>query len=292
MLLLIFIFVFVGTAIAVYSFTHKLQMDQVHLPSDMTAQIGGKKSGESSKKILNFAAKFTDPLVRKTKASASDKLLRKLSLIGKPMNVSQFMALKFMLVVAVAFGIYTFMGGIKPMYLPFVLIGFILPDMWLNGQIKKRKNQILKDLPYIIDLLNICVGAGLDFMVAVNHVIHEFRSCAMVDELKTMVKEMQMGVSRRDSLKNLSARVECPEMNSFVRTLLQADRMGTPMTNALKMHAEELRAMRFQRGEEMALKAPIKLLFPLMAFILPVVLIIVAGPILIQFTQGGAIGKF
>jgi tight adherence protein C len=90
-------------------------------------------------------------------------------------------------------------------------------------------------------------------------------------------------------LKNLAARIKSQEINSFVRTLLQADRMGTPITTALKMHAEELRDIRFQKGEEMALKAPIKLLFPLLFFILPVVLIIVAGPILIQFTQGGAL---
>ena len=286
MLLLMFVFVFIGTAIAVYSFTNKMQMDQVHLPSDLTAE-GVKNERKGSKQLLNFAAKFTDPLVKKTKDSGSDKLRRRLALIGSPMNSSQFMALKVMLLIAGFVGLYMFLGSVQPMYLPIPLVGFILPDLWLNSQTKKRKSQILKDLPYIIDLLNICVGAGLDFMVAVNHVIHEFRACPVVDEFKTMAKEMQMGISRRESLKNLAARVECKEMNSFVRTLLQADRMGTPMTNALKMHAEELRAMRFQRGEEMALKAPIKLLFPLMAFILPVVLIIVAGPILIQFMQGG-----
>ena len=98
-----------------------------------------------------------------------------------------------------------------------------------------------------------------------------------------------MGSARRDALKSLSLRVNSPEVISFARTLIQADRMGTPIGEALKMQAEEIRLRRFQRGEEMGLKAPIKLLFPLLFFILPVVLIIVAGPILIQFTRGGFI---
>ena len=95
-----------------------------------------------------------------------------------------------------------------------------------------------------------------------------------------------MGSSRRDALKHLSERINSTEMASFVRTLLQADRMGAPIGEVLKMQAEEIRMRRFQKGEEAALKAPIKLLAPLLIFILPVVLIIVAGPILIQFTRG------
>ena len=124
-------------------------------------------------------------------------------------------------------------------------------------------------------------------MVAVNKVIDQFRPCTLIKELTILVHEIQMGNSRRDSLKNLAARINSTEMISFVRTLVQADRMGTPIGEALKMRSEEIRIRRFQKGEEQALKAPIKLLLPLLMFILPVVLIIVAGPILIQFTKGG-----
>jgi tight adherence protein C len=168
-------------------------------------------------------------------------------------------------------------------------IGFFFPELWLSSRIKKRQAETLRDLPHVIDLLNICVGAGLDFMVAVNRVTQEFRSCVLVEELKVMVQEMQMGSSRREAMKNLSKRINSPEIISFVRTLLQADRMGTPISETLKMQSEEIRIRRFQKGEEAALKAPIKLLAPLLFFILPVVLFIVAGPIVIQFTRGGMI---
>jgi len=96
-----------------------------------------------------------------------------------------------------------------------------------------------------------------------------------------------MGETRRAALKNFGWRVDMHEVHSFVRTLVQADRMGTPMSEALNLQAEEIRVKRFQTGESMALKAPIKLLFPLFAFILPVVMIIVGGPIILQFVRGG-----
>jgi tight adherence protein C len=274
---------FICFSLALFVLSSKRVLEDVSLPPEMKGLDRTKKF--ETKDILSFAAKYTDRLADKSGFAKGIKV--KLFSAGRPMNVSQFMALKFLLTIALPIGVYLILRPELPIMMMSIGIAYFLPDLWLTGQIKKRKKEILKDLPYVIDLLNICVGAGLDFMVAVNHVIKEFRPCVLVEELKVLVREIQMGLSRRDALKNLAARVKAPEVNSFVRTLLQADRMGTPITAALKMHAEELRDIRFQRGEEMALKAPIKLLFPLLFFILPVVLIIVAGPIIIQFNSGG-----
>jgi len=279
------ILLFISISLLAFLLTSKRVLEEVTLPPEMKGLPVSKKF--ESKDVLDFTARFTDRIVEKSSFSFTDKLKKKLFAAGRPMNISQFIALKFILIIGLPAGVYVLFHPEPPFLLAALVAGFFIPDMWLNGKLKKRKAEILKDLPYVIDLLNICVGAGLDFMVAVNHVIKEFRSCVLIDELQVMVREIQMGLSRRDALKNLAGRVKSQEVNSFVRTLLQADRMGTPITTALKMHAEELRDIRFQRGEEMALKAPIKLLAPLLLFILPVVLIIVAGPILIQFTQGG-----
>ena len=283
LLVLAMMLFFLCISMAFFLFTSKRVLEEVTLPKEMKGLEDGKKF--DTKEVLSFTAQFTDRLVKKSKFTEKIKL--KLYAAGRPMNMSQFMALKFLSTVSLPLGLYVIFQP-QPWILVLALVlAYFLPDLWLNNQIKKRKKEVLKDLPYVIDLLNICVGAGLDFMVAVNHVIREFRPCVLVEELKVLVREIQMGLSRRDSLKNLANRIKCQEINSFVRTLLQADRMGTPITTALKMHAEELRDIRFQKGEEMALKAPIKLLFPLLFFILPVVLIIVGGPILIKFTQGG-----
>ncbi|MCM8779530.1 MAG: type II secretion system F family protein [Candidatus Omnitrophica bacterium] len=167
------------------------------------------------------------------------------------------------------------------------LIGFFLPVMWLKQRIKKRQQDITRNLPNVIDLLNLCVGSGVDFMMAVQRVIKDYKPCALTEELNQLWRENNMGTPRREALRNLSWRVNLPEMSSFVSTLIQADKMGTPISDALEIQAEQIRIKRFQKGEENALKAPIKLLIPLIFFILPVIGIIVAAPILLQFLKGG-----
>ena len=127
-------------------------------------------------------------------------------------------------------------------------------------------------------------------MLAVNRVVRDLKPCDLTAELSEVYRETQVGKSRREALKNFAWRLDMPEVHSFVRTLVQADRMGSPMAEGLNLQAEEMRVRRFQNGESMALKAPIKLLFPLFAFILPVVLIIVGGPIILQFVKGTNVG--
>lgn len=289
-LTLIILLLFTSIGFVAYYVSHRKLVEEVHLPSEITGESGSKLKAFNFKNILSGLAAFIERLFGKSKLSLpTSDLHKRLASSNKIMSPGQFMVLKFFLAAAVPLAaLISFQA--KPVILILCAgVGFILPDMWLNNLIKKRRALIVKDLPLVIDLLNICVGAGLDFMVAVNRVIQEFRPCALIEEMKIMTNEIQMGISRRDALKNMSTRINNPEISSFVRTLLQADRIGTPISEALKMQSEEIRLRWFQKGEEMALKAPIKLLFPLLIFILPVVLIIVAGPILLQFTRGGMV---
>jgi len=217
-------------------------------------------------------------------------LKRKLIKAGSPLGLLEFLAFKvlaFILVPAVSF---ILLGDRFPKNIVLTVslaIGFFLPELWLNNKIKKRQRSIRRDLPNIIDLLNLCVGGGLDFMLAVNRVVKDLKPSDLTRELSGVYRETQMGKTRREALKNFAWRLDMPEVHSFVRTLVQADRMGTPMSDALNLQSEEIRMRRFHYGEEMALKAPIKLLFPLFVFILPVVLIIVGAPIMLQFVRGG-----
>jgi len=166
------------------------------------------------------------------------------------------------------------------------VIGVLLPVLWLNAKIRKRQHRMRRELPNVIDLLNLCVSGGLDFMLSVQRVVRDLKRSELTEELAEVYRETQMGASRKEALKNFAWRVDMPEVYSFVRTLTQADRMGTPIAEALKIQSDEIRVRRFQRGEAMALKAPIKLLFPLFVFILPVVLVIVTGPIFLDFIRG------
>jgi tight adherence protein C len=284
-LMAIFALLFAGVGLLVYQLSTKRLVGEAHLPQEIKGHAETKAF--DLKDMLSVPASVTGSFVKRA-GLPLENLKKKLASAGNPIHVNIFLTLKFML--AAGLPVATFII-LRPqpatlLVIPF-LFGFILPDLWLNAQVKKRHTAILRDLPHVIDLLNICVGAGLDFMVAVGRVIQEFKPCVLIDELKILMQEIQMGSARKDALKNLARRVNSPEVISFARTLIQADRMGTPIGEALKMQAEEIRLRRFQRGEEMGLKAPVKLLFPLLFFILPVVLIIVAGPILIQFTRGG-----
>jgi len=284
--LIIFLLLFAGVGLLAYQLSAQKFVGEVHLPQEIKGQAEAKAF--DFKEMLSVPASFVDSFIKKG-GIPLENLRRRLISAGRPMTANQFLALKVMLTAALPAVTFIILRPEPTILVIPLIIGFGLPDLWLSNTVKKRQAAVLRDLPHVIDLLNICVGAGLDFMVAVGRVIQEFRQCVLIDELKVLMQEIQMGSARRDALKNLSTRINSPEIISFARTLIQADRMGTPIGEVLKMQAEEIRLRRFQIGEEMALKAPIKLLFPLLFFILPVVLIIVAGPILIQFTRGGFI---
>ena len=209
---------------------------------------------------------------------------------GSPMRLGEFIIFKILILgAAVVIGVAIFKLKLDKVLLV-TLFGFFFSDVWLNRKVRERHRHIARDLPVVIDLLKLCVGAGLDFMLAVERVVRDFKPCELVYELRLVWQETQVGKSRRDALVNMAKRINMPQVYSFVRTLIQAGRMGSPIGEALKILSEEIRNERFQRGEEMALKAPIKLLFPLVAFILPVVLLIVAGPIILRFIRGGMTG--
>ncbi len=166
-----------------------------------------------------------------------------------------------------------------------VIMGYILPEFWLKGRIKNVKGVMVKELPDAIDLLGLCVNAGLDFMLSLKWVVEKSAPSFMIDELNTVLQEINVGKTRRDAIKDLAARYELPDLSTFSRTLIQADKMGTSVTEALNILSEDMRISRYRRGEQMALKAPMKMLVPLLLFIFPVVGVLVAGPILIDFME-------
>jgi len=163
--------------------------------------------------------------------------------------------------------------------------GYLLPEFWVKGKIKRIKAVIVKELPDAIDLLGLCVNAGLDFMLSLKWVVEKSPPSVMVEELNTVLQEINVGKTRRDAIKDLAAKYELPDLSTFARTLIQADKMGTSVTEALNILSEDMRLARYRRGEQLALKAPMKMLVPLLVFIFPVVGILVAGPILLDFME-------
>ncbi len=167
------------------------------------------------------------------------------------------------------------------------LIGFFLPDVWLQKKITARKEAIAKILPEMVDLMGLCFDAGLDFTLAIKWLLDKLRPNAVLEELSFILEEIHWGKPRTQALKDMSRRLNIPEISSFVQTLTLAERMGTPVALAFTILSEDMRLHRFHRGERIAMKAPIKILFPLVFFILPVIGIVIGGPIILQFMEGG-----
>ena len=156
-------------------------------------------------------------------------------------------------------------------------VGAALPSAWLNRAIEERRGAMLKDLPDTLDLLAISVEAGVGFEAALAIVCDHFES-PLAEEFSRTLKEMELGLPRREALQNLKKRTEVPELSNFVIALTQADALGMPIGRVLKTQATEMRMKRRQWAREKAAKLPVKILFPLILFIFPTVFVIVLGP--------------
>ena len=202
-------------------------------------------------------------------------------------SVEEFFLIKEILVLIFLWISVTYAG--KEILLFSVLMsiaaGYMLPELWLKARIKKVRDTILRELPDTVDLLGLCVNAGLDFMMALKYVVEKSHGSVIIEELKSMMQEINVGKPRRDALRDMARKYEMPDLSTFSHTLIQADRMGTSVSEALNILSEDMREARFRRGETVALKAPLKMLIPLLFFIFPVVAILVAGPIFLDFIQ-------
>ena len=161
-----------------------------------------------------------------------------------------------------------------------VAVGYYLPGILLDSRVKKRQKAVLRGLPDALDLLVVCVEAGMGLDAAMHRVCVELspREPVIGSELRILTLELRAGKSRREALKNLSTRVGLEDMGSLVAMLIQADLFGTSIAQTLRVYADAMRTKRFQRAEELAAKLPVKLLFPLVFFIFPTLLIVILGP--------------
>lgn len=169
-----------------------------------------------------------------------------------------------------------------------IVFGFTFPDQWLSGRVQARQTEILLALPYTMDLLTLSVEAGLDFVAAIGKVAEKSPPSPLRDEFSTLLQEIQVGNTRQQALRNMSFRLQMPEIRSFVSLLVQADELGASVGPVLRAQSELLRTQRFQRAEKAGAAAAQKILFPLVLCILPAVFIMIFGPIGLAFVyQGG-----
>ena len=169
-----------------------------------------------------------------------------------------------------------------------VVIGYMAPDFWLNSKARKRKKKISRSMPDAIDLLVICVDAGLGLDQALIRIGEELAtSHKEINEEFTQVHlEQRAGKMRLEAWQSLAQRNQIDEFNAFVSMLVQSDRFGTPIIKALGRFSEELRMKRRQKAEEAAAKTKIKIIFPLVLFIFPCIFIVLLAPAILTITHG------
>ena len=179
-----------------------------------------------------------------------------------------------------------FESGFVPLSLLGVALFYLQPMMWLRNAVKKRHLSIMKSLPFVLDLLTLSVEAGMDFISALQRNCKSRKMDALNEELLRMTKEIQIGASRKEALKNMADRVKQPDLKSVAFALIQADELGVSIGSILRIQSDELRDRRFDRAEKLAAQAPTKMLGPLMLCIFPAVFIILLGPVLTNAFKG------
>jgi tight adherence protein C len=161
-------------------------------------------------------------------------------------------------------------------------LGFLAPDVFVNAKVRDRQESVLATLPDALDLLAVSVEAGLGFDGAVAKLV-DYMKGPLIDEFALTLNEMRIGESRTEALKRMAARMDVPELGTFIRAVVQADQLGTSIAGILRVQAADARTRRQFAAEEKAMKAPIKMLIPTAIFIFPPLFIVILGPILMNF---------
>lgn len=262
-------------------------------------QRGDVKSLEEIELSQPFAERVIIPIIRRvgefsarfTPQKAIQDTARRLELAGNPwpIDASTFLAIRFILAVVLG-GFLTAVIFISPPSNPsdnFMYIGgatfagFFLPHLLLTSKITKRQNEIRKAMPDALDLLTVCVEAGLGFDAAMSKVSEKWENELSLAFART-IREVQLGKVRREALKSMADRLGIAEMTSFVAAIIQSEQLGVSMAKVLRIQSDQMRMKRRQRAEEEAHKAPIKMLIPMALLIFPSIMIIILTPAALQ----------
>jgi tight adherence protein C len=229
---------------------------------------------------------------RMASSSFQERTEKRLALAGNPGNlrVADWLGVKAVGAVIgaiVFFLLFVVVGFMKlPPVLAFgmpvigLLLGYTLPEFWLGSQVRKRQHAILLQIPDALDLLTISVRAGLGFDAALGKVVEKLVG-PLTDEFRRALAEVRVGKARREALRDIVPRTEVPPLTNFIGAIIQAEQLGVSISKVLQVQSEQLRIERRQRAEEMAAKAPIKMLFPLVGCIFPSLFIVILGPAII-----------
>lgn len=242
-----------------------------------------------------FASRFTPQ-------NALITLAKKIERAGLPSSLdpSIILLLQFM-AAGILSGLFFIIFRVGPTRLPagrvllislvFAILGFYLPQLWLGSKITRRQKEIRRALPDALDLLTICVEAGLGFDAAMAQVCQKWDSQLSL-AFQRVLQEIQLGKLRREALRDMADRIGLAELTSFVAAVIQSEQLGVSLANVLHVQADQMRVRRRQIAEEEARKAPLKMLIPMALLIFPALIIVLITPAAIRLLQSTLFGMF
>jgi tight adherence protein C len=239
--------------------------------------------------IRPLAVRMSGTVQRFTSPTKVNRTEKRLALAGNPadLRTTDFLGLKAVSALAFSGGAFLVFGILLGMGFfgiiltgAFAIVGFLVPEFWLSRRVKARQKAILLGIPDTLDLLTISVKAGLGFDQALAKVVEKMKG-PLPDEYRRALAEIRVGKSRREALRDVVTRTEVPALTNFIGAIIQAEQLGVSISKVLQVQSDQLRIERRQRAEEMAAKAPIKMLFPLVGCIFPSLFIVILGPALI-----------
>ncbi len=269
----------------------EVTLEEIELSQPITERI-----------IVPIVQKVGEITQRFTPQNAIEQTEKKLELAGNPpgLDPTIFWAARFIAAVGVG-GLLLFVFSMGSMNWTwgrkllmtgaFSFIGFYMPQLLLQSKINTRQDAIRKSMPDALDLLTICVQAGLGFDAAMTLVAEKWED-ALADEFARALREIQLGNVRRIALRNMADRIGISEMTSFVAAIIQSEQLGVSMAKVLRIQSDQMRTRRRQIAEEKAQQAPVKMLFPMALLIFPSLLIILLGPAGLQLKDSALAGMF
>jgi len=248
------------------------------------------------KPMMDAATRF---VTRFTPQQSLEATRHKLELAGRPNNwgPAEFWGIRALAGVLMAVLMFLLMSTTRQSLKQSLLysgaigaLGFYLPVLWLRSKIRKRQEEIIRALPDALDLLTICVEAGLGFDAAMSQVTDKWDN-ELSRAFARANQEMRLGKLRREALRSMADSMDVPDVSSFVAAIIQADQLGVSIAKVLRIQSEQMRIKRRQRAEEQARKAPVKMMIPLAFLVFPSIYIILLGPAVLLVLDTGILGS-
>lgn len=250
--------------------------------------------------IYPVARKLGELAIKFTPQNALNSISRKLELAGSPAKLDPTMILAMQFIAGIGFGalisLVLTLGPTKMATGKLILIsglftalGFYFPQLWLSSKISKRQDSIRKAMPDALDLLTICVEAGLGFDAAMAKVSEKWQT-ELSMAFARVIAEVQLGKIRREALRDMADRIGLAEMTSFVAAVIQSEQLGVSLSKVLRIQSDQMRMKRRQLAEEKAHKVPIKMLVPMVLLIFPALMVVLLTPAALRMMHSG-LGK-